>query len=260
MRIGITAPIFVKNPEHRKYFNLTTDSIVSKEHDIVFIGVENFVDHSMIPLDYHFNHEPLETYVLQGRSPQSVAGAWNIGIEMGIRKSCDYILVINTDIIFKSNCIDRLVKFAVDRPEAIMWTASEYADLGGLEECAEDENYSENPHFSCFMVKHDFFTNVGKFDENFRPAYCEDGDMHARIALANKKAYIYGGARFFHFGSRTIKSDSELWRSNSQTFPANQTYFLEKWGHPIVNDVNKMREVYYKSPYNSGKALSFIRG
>jgi GT2 family glycosyltransferase len=131
-----------------------------------------------------------------------------------------------------------------------MWTMSEYSDLALLEEAPEDENFSENPHFSCFMVKSDFFKNVGKFDENFMPAYLEDGDMHARLALNNQKCYIYGGARFYHFGSRTIKSDQEEWNKNTITFPKNQEYFLKKWGHPPVNEVDEMRKVYFKTPFN----------
>ncbi len=84
--------------------------------------------------------------------------------------------------------------------------------------------------------------------------------MHARLALAGLKAYVYGGARFYHFGSRTIKSDSDLWIANSRTFPQNQAYFLKKWGHPIVNDVARMREVYYKTPYNDpNQPLSYIK-
>ena len=260
MKIAITCPVYLKNVEHRKYLHMTTNSIISRDHDVVFIPVENYVDNALLPLMYNFTHEPELIDIVKGGNPQSVASAWNKGIEEGVNKGCEYILVINTDIVFKSNALDRLVAFAVAHPEAIMWTMSEYADLGGIEDCPEDENFSEHPHFSCFMVKRDFFSYVGRFDENFRPAYCEDGDMHARISLANKKAYIYGGARFFHFGSRTIKSDSELWRNNTQTFPRNQEYFLKKWGHPIVGDAEEMRKLYYKTPYNEpNRGLDYWR-
>lgn len=250
MKIAITSPIFVKNPEHKRYVNLTTSSMVSKDHDIVFIPVENYIDPSMLPMDYAFVNQPESIHITKGRQPQSVAAAWNDGIAKAKELGCEYALVINTDIVFKTNAIDRLVKFAQDHPEAVMWTMSEYADLALLEEAPEDEGFNEHPHFSCFMVKTDFLEVVGKFDENFRPAYCEDGDMHARIALANQKAYIYGGARFYHFGSRTIKSDHEAWENNTQTFPKNQEYFLKKWGHPPVGDVDRMREVYFKKPFN----------
>lgn len=261
MRIAITAPVFLTNQEHHKYLDLTTESFFSKNHDIVFIPVENFVQPALFPLMYKFKSQPESTHIVKPEGEQSVAKAWNLGIEEAGKLGCDYVVVINTDIVFKSNAIDRLVDFAENHQEAVMWTASEYADLAFIEEAPEDENFSEHPHFSCFMVKPSILDIVGRFDENFKPAYCEDGDYHARIALNNLKAYIYGGARFYHFGSRTIKSDQELWNKNGQSFPKNQTYFLEKWGHPIVGDVEQMRQVYYKHPYNeSDKPLSYWRG
>ena len=110
------------------------------------------------------------------------------------------------------------------------------------------------------MVKNDFFSNVGKFDENFSPSYCEDVDMFTRLVFAGKKAYKYGGARFFHYGSRTIKSDEALLKNNSRTHSKCQLYFLEKWGHSMVEDVEQMREVYFKHPYNEAdKPLSYWR-
>ena len=259
MKIGVTAPIYISNPE-RRFLDLTTRSIISAEHEIVWMPCENYVHPVFTPLVYAFDHVPDEIRILHPIGKQSVSQAWNLGIEEGNTAGCDYILVINTDIIFKSNAIDRLVDFAVNHPEAVMWTGSECADLANLKSCPENENYSENPHFSCFMVKNDFFGYVGKFDENFVPSYCEDVDMYTRLVLAGKKAYKYGAARFFHFGSRTIKSDKKLWKNNSRTHSQCQLYFLEKWGHLMVDDVERMRRVYYKHPYNEeDKPLSYWR-
>ena len=250
MKIAISCPIFITNAEHKNYLDLTTKSIFSKNHDIVFIPVENYIAPEFRPIHYFFEHEPLEIIRTEGNEPQSVSKAWNKGISIAADKKCDYVVTINSDIVFKSNAIDRLVDFATSRQEAVVWTASEYADLGGIQDAPEDENYNEHPHFSCFMVKPDFFKYAGKFDENFIPAYVEDGDMHARLALVNQKCYIYGGSRFYHWGSRTIKSDRTLWDKNTQTFPKCQQYFLNKWGHPPVNEINQMKTLYYKNPFN----------
>jgi len=260
MRIAITAPIYITNPAHKKYLDLTTKSITSTNHNIVWVPCENYVYPILTPLVYFFNHEPDEIKVLHPTGQQSVSNAWNKGIEEGCRAGCDYILVINTDIVFKSNAIDRLVDFAENHLDAALWTMSECADLANIESCPEDEKFSEHPHFSCFMVKSDFFKRVGKFDENFIPAYYEDNDMHARLVLAGLKAYAYSGARFFHFGSRTVKSDGEIVNKNRVAFLQCQLYFAEKWGHSVVNDVERMKEVYYKHPYNEkDKPLSYWR-
>jgi hypothetical protein len=259
MKISLTAAIYVTNQEHKKYLDLTTKSIVSK-HSIVWVPCENYVNPVLAPLTYIFNQTPIEIKVLHPTNQQSVSQAWNKGIEEGNRAGCNYILVINTDIIFKSNAIDRLVDFAERHPDAVLWTMTECRDLVSLENCPEDESFVEHPNFSCFMVKSDFFRSVGKFDENFTPAYCEDGDMHARLVLAGLKAYSYGGAKFFHFGSLTIKSDRDLQSKNAKTYPKCQLYFLEKWGHLMVDDVEQMCGAYFWHPYNEeDKPLSYWR-
>ena len=263
MRIAITCPVFITTQAHKDFLDLCTRSIKSLKHEIVFIPIENYVAPVFRPMDYAFTagHEPSITSIEDGRQPQGVAKAWNDGIKKAAEFDCDYVIVINTDIVFKSNMIDQLVKGAESYNDGVMWTGAEYADHRGLEEAPEEDYVAEHPHFSCFMVKPDFFKHAGTFDENFLPAYCEDGDMHARLALANKKAYVFGAARFFHFGSRTIKSDQQLWIANGQSFPKNQTYFLQKWGHPVVGDTKQMREVYFKTPYNeTDKPLSYWRG
>ncbi len=260
MKICVTAPVYVSNEEHKKYLDLTTKSIVSAKHSIVWIPCENYVNLAFKPLSYVFDHIPNEIRVLQPDGKQSVSHAWNLGIEEGKKAGCHYILVINTDIIFKTNAIDRLVDFAEKHPEAVMWTGTECEDLENLELCQENENITENPHYSCFMVKNDFFSHVGKFDENFAPSYCEDVDMYTRLFLAGKKAYKYGGARFYHFGSRTIKSDETLLKNNSRTHSKCQLYFSEKWGHPMTENVEKIKTIFFKNPYNEEeKPLSYWR-
>gem|GEM_PF-1311886 len=260
MKIALTAAIYVTNQEHKRYLDLTTKSVFSKNHRFVWLPCENYVTPRFAPLTYSFSQAPEEIRVLHPTGPQSVSKAWNKGIEEGAKAGCSYILVMNTDIVFKSGAIDRLVVFAETHPDAAMWTMTECRDLANLEACQEDESFLESPNFSCFMVKSDFFNHVGGFDENFKPAYCEDGDMHARLVLAGFKAYGYGGAKFYHHGSQTIKSDQELQSKNAKTYPKCQLYFLEKWGHRMVDDVERMREVYFKHPYGEeDKPLSYWR-
>jgi GT2 family glycosyltransferase len=260
MKITLTAAIYVTNQEHKKYLDLTTKSVVSQKHSIVWVPCENYVTPGLAPLTYTFNQPIDEIKVLHPTGQQNVSQAWNRGIEEGGKAGCKYILVINTDVVFKSNAVDRLIDFAESRTDAVLWTMTECKELASLESCPEDEGFVENPNFSCFMVKSDFFEHVGKFDENFSPAYCEDSDMHARIILAGLKAYAYGGAKFYHYGSQTIKSDQDLQSKNARTYPKCQLYFLEKWGHSMVNDVEEMRGAYFGHPYGEeDKPLSYWR-
>lgn len=270
-------PLYVKNAWHLQYANWTVKSIVSRENQVTFIPVENYIAPDFLPFNYPIVGG-IQVEVQQGRGvvDQSVSSAWNIGITKAIELGNEYIIIINADIILKSNSIDRIVAFADahSEPEYVMWTMGQYAPdpskeigvmeydriVADLETAPEDENVSEHPNFSSFMVKNTIQDVVGLFDENIKPAYFEDNDFHARIALDNKKAVVYGGARFYHFGSRTINSDPILREEMPPLFRNNEKYFIDKWGTKNVPEVDDMRKVYWKHPYNEeDKPLSYWR-
>lgn len=256
MRIAVTSPLYINNNNHVDFLRKATESI-STSHTLIWIPVENYVASHYKPLQYTFIQKPDEIYVIEGRQPQSVSKGWNDGIQKAIDVDCDYVLVINDDIVMKRNAIDRLVAFAEAHPEFTIWSMGGTPDYFNIDNCEEDENFSEHPNFSAFMVRKDFFSNVGKFDENIVPAYFEDNDMHARLALANKKAVIYGGARFFHFGSRTTNSDEDYRALMPPLFKANNDYFIRKWGRGTCGEVDEMRDTYFKTPFNDPKKTLF---
>ena len=64
------------------------------------------------PFAWQLEQVPSETYELVGRQPQSVSRAWNDGIAKAVEMGCEYIAILNEDIVLKSNAIDRLVEFA----------------------------------------------------------------------------------------------------------------------------------------------------
>jgi hypothetical protein len=249
MKIGLTAAIYINNKEHKFYLDETTKSFQSAKHSLHWFPCENYINPAFAPLKYEFKHAIATVKVLYPKVHECCAHAWNNGIEAAREAGCDYVIGMCTDIVMKSNAIDRLVDFAEAHPEAVMWTMTECPDLETVESCKEEERFDERPHFTCFMVRSDFFKYVGKFDENFIPAYYEDGDMHARLVLGGFKAYGYWGAKFFHYGSRTIKSDPEVKKDISKAKPRNQLYFMEKWGHVMVNDPRLIKNLYFHHPF-----------
>lgn len=58
----------------------------------------------------------------------------------------------------------------------------------------------------------------------------EDLDYHYRIIQAGYKAGKTGRAKFYHYGSRTIKCCPELERKNFVTHARNREYFKQKHG------------------------------
>lgn len=249
MKLVITSPLYITNWHHQRYVQQMTASLRS-QHPWYFLPVENRLDEQFRPGLYQFSQSPIETIELSGRQPQAVAKAWNDGIEKAGELGCDYVLVLNDDLVLKSNAIDRLVAFAQAHQEACLWSMGTHDTLETLEDAPEDETFEEHPHYAAFMVKPSILSEVGLFDENLVPAYFDDSDHHARIALANKKAYVYGGARCFHFGSRTASEDATLHDEIGPLFSRNARYFMEKWGFGVVNDPPEMRTTYYQHPYN----------
>ena len=250
MRIGITAPVYIANNNHKVMFERMTKSIRTS-HEFVFIPVKNYVvENFNKPLEIQLSQQPYKVITLEGRQPQAVSKAWNDGIQRAIDEGCEYIFIFNIDIQLKSDAIDNLIRFAESHPEAVIWSMGTHDNPFNLEDAPLDEGFNEHPNFSGFMVRKDFFTHVGKFDENIVPAYYEDNDMVARLSLANKKAYVYGGSRFFHVGSGTIKADYNYETSLPPLYEKNHQYFISKWGHEVVNEPYQMRELYFKTPFN----------
>ena len=185
----------------------------------------------------------------------NVSKAWNKGIKLGLEWGARYVIVANSDIIMHESLIDNLVQFAERHPEFILWTASEHTDLRTIKNAELDDNYDEHPHFSCFMVNQRLLDTVGYFDENFVPAYFEDSDFHYRILLSGNKAAKTGSAKFYHYGSRTIKLDHELERHNVITYEKNRAYLKEKWGFDphghVFEPPEEMLKVGYSYPFNN---------
>lgn len=247
MKIGIGAAAYISNDIHFDYAKQTIESIKSAGHELEFCFVVNYLGKSSY-------REYLETVgTVLDNSENIVSRSWNRAIVLLLEHGCDYVIVPNLDLIFKSNLVDNLVSFAeTTKDQYILWTALPWGDLESIEQAVEGSEAPETPHFSCFMIDKRLFEKVGRFDENFRAAYNEDLDMHYRIKLAGEIAVGYEGARFFHQGggSRTIQSDPDLLLRNHITHDANNKYFIAKWGYKPPTASDEFTKDMYKVPFN----------
>ena len=187
-----------------------------------------------------------------------LAACWNLGIKRAIADGCELFFVINNDLILAPNAIDNLVK-KIQTGKYVMVTGVNDQSISIekmkvlKKEYDENEPDNEHPDFSCFMIGKDCLDKIGWFDENFRVAYFEDGDMHARIALAREKAVSTISGTYYHLCSQTIKNNPHLKPIIENAFKKNREYFIKKYGVEPVGDVPKMRELYYKFPFNNPK-------
>lgn len=173
------------------------------------------------------------------RENRVLAESWNLGIETAIDLGCDYILIINDDVLFSPWTLTGLVQAYKAVPEVGMVTGMNVRgsmqphDIFNIEIPSwASHNYAESPDFACFMLTPDTFSKVGKFDENFRPAYFEDNDYHYRMSLAGIKAIMTNWAPYYHYGSQTQNKYIDIGQPvvNSIQFENNRAYYEYKWG------------------------------
>ncbi len=249
MKIALTIPIYVNNVAHRNYLEQTVKSF-STSHELIFIPVINYLNSTFDFHPYKFTQEPAKTIELLGREPEAVSKAWNDGIAKGVEEGCEYILILNEDIILAKSAIDNLVAFAeANREDNVLWSMAEHTPLETLDVQTGGQD-GLGPHFSAFMVHKSFPEIVGKFDEHFVPAYFEDNDIHTRIIKLGKWALRCKDARFFHFGSVVLKSDPDYQVSHPKNFQANEAYFISKWGGKVMNTKDEMLRSLYPTPFN----------
>jgi GT2 family glycosyltransferase len=109
--------------------------------------------------------------------------------------------------------------------------------------------------FGLFTISNEGKKNLGYFDENIYPAYCEDVDFFLRLRLLDgpsSQAPIecYHGDDY-KTGSCTIQSDSTIMNKNHLTHARNNGYFIRKWGHHPT-DIEHSSE-HFSRPFNNSE-------
>lgn len=199
---------------------------------------------------------------------KGVAASWNQGIKLAFEDpECEYVAVLNNDIILHPKTIDHLMAF-MDKTGYLMVTGDNVKDRMSVEtllkmelpepftdfDTWEIEGWrAEGPDFSCYMISRDTIRVIGWFDENFQGAYCEDQDYHARLDRARRHIKEHqdqdidvkrvhfkrlSTAPYYHFASQTLVRNPELRHDVSVAHGQNQSYYIRKWGgeHPYVMD------------------------
>jgi len=165
---------------------------------------------------------------------KGVARSWNIGIKKAIEKKCDYILIINDDIVLAPNTIEYLIS-TINNNNIGLISAGDYRDSLTADQVLISslidnvDNMQLGPNFACFMITPDTYEKVGEFDEGLYPAYFEDNDYHYRGNLAGVRCVGSEVAMFYHYGSQTQNSGDHP-VVPSEIFERNRDYYKNKWG------------------------------
>lgn len=141
---------------------------------------------------------------------RSVAFCWNYMLEWAFSPALstkyEGVLICNNDVVL--------------RPDTVKWLMADPAPfVTAVSVRSESElrlneiPLKRNPHpdFSCFLIKPPCWKRVGRFDEGFDGAYCEDNDYHVRAHLLGVPL-ICIDLPFVHYGSGALKSADKISR------------------------------------------------
>jgi GT2 family glycosyltransferase len=134
-----------------------------------------------------------------------VSGSWNMIMDYAEKVKATHVLMLNDDIY-----------------------------LGKSEQEISTIIRLWNPEFLCtelnwcsYILSIDAYQKVGKFDENFFPAYFEDNDYFRRMLLAEVTITFNSMLNPITYrNSMTIQKSPEL----NNGFEKNRQYYISKWG------------------------------
>ena len=155
--------------------------------------------------------------VLEVDTNLGVAKSWNMLCDM-IYKQHDYAIILNDDIY-------------LGRKD---W------EIDNLLTNFKKDFYCTMQDWCAFILPKKTFEKVGKFDEDFYPAYYEDNDYFYRMRLLNLSIYKIPFLNpFLYQSSQTVEKDPSI----RPMIQKNKELFIKKWGGEPSKET-------FKTPYN----------
>jgi len=234
MKLLISTPVYISNDNLLKITEEMVNSIKTK-YDYQVLLVNNYCDEKFI------DRIRMIGKVIDNKE-NCVASAVNIGLKYGIENKFDFILTCDNDIIYRHDCIDKLIDFAYTHSQYITWVATKFNDKETLETKPYDKDFRNYADFTCFLItpaklallkereeKETTEPYPGFFDENYKCAYYEDVDMAHRLRKLKLDMGVTNTALYYHYGSFIKKEDIPLTMSNRENIFKNRDYFERKW-------------------------------
>jgi GT2 family glycosyltransferase len=155
--------------------------------------------------------------VIESETNLGVAKSWNLLCDM-IYEQHDYAIILNDDIY---------------------WGRKEY-ELDNLFSNYKEDFFVGNLEWCVFVLPKATYLQVGKFDEDFYPAYYEDNDYAYRMKLVRKFEFkVPFFNPFIYKASQTLEKDSSI----KHGFVKNGELYVKKWG-------GKPNQEKFKRPYD----------
>lgn len=236
------------------------DSVWNQTHDnFILYVVDNLSTDTTLNVLSHAKDSRL--VILKNETNFGVAKANNQGIKKAIDDGCNQILIINNDVEFEKNLIEKLLKVQADKccslvspkmmyfdnPNHIWYAGSWFNKYKGylplhrgMKELDEGQ-YAETVEIEyaptcCLLAKKEVFNDVGLMNEKYF-VYFDDTDFSYRVwKNSQHKMFYYPDVEFYHkVGSLTKSFDIQKERTYRGDFfikqnIRNHVYFLKQIG------------------------------
>jgi len=189
------------------------------------------------------------------------SGAWNLIIKCFMMSP--YWIIVNDDVAFDKGFLKEMVETAKSNP-----------DVGVIHGNSGDFDVGS---WDLFLIKDSVIEELGLFDENLYPAYCEDADYIMRMINTSAKKitslksnYFHGDGNkgdYYETGSQTKKTDISLAQKLELSNELNIEYLTEKWGPgwrvcepvrlPFIDKEHSIAETKYNLKFVRSKHMGF---
>lgn len=166
-----------------------------------------------------------------------VSTVWNLIIKSYV--NANHWIIVNDDVSFTSGLLKEMHDCAAQ------------SDIGMVHPYGGDFGLGA---WDLFLIKDWVIQELGLFDENLSPAYCEDADYIMRLQnrpikkiTSLSRLYYHGNGmcnEYYVHGSQTKKSSLQLSKRLDQINVINFEYMNKKWGKGW-----RMTDPY-KNPFN----------
>lgn len=233
MKVGIIIPALRKKEITSLCVNSIYDNTDSKLFTLYLIDNDS-TDNE--PVADYFNDKFHNITYLVNMPPKNVTDSWNQGVEMALKDKCDYILVMNNDIVVGKDWLKVLVQTLKDNPDIWMLSPDaiqkEFIDYDfdklSIERLTMPNDIQDRPGRFCFICPSITFKKIGLFDPNLHYFYGDD-DYELRLRVAGKKGVYCRQVVIHHFESLTVNSRKKNDKKFRERLRQDAKYFGKKW-------------------------------
>lgn len=240
--IGILIVVYEETATHSKLIKDSIESFRSKD-TIELLSIINKCSPDL--LDF-----VCERGEVKLNRKNSLASAWNLGLQHLFSLGYKKVLVPNLDILYRNNSIDNLYSASLRYPDAGIWsmtacnTVADFITKQEVDSATPIINHDQS--FSSFLISEELYNKVGEFDEGFTPAYYEDVDYLRRCHIEGYTPQRILSSIFYHITQGTVKYGSNTKTSYNQSLMMNRDFYISKWGGDIGAEK-------YTIPFNKQK-------